>query len=552
MLKLTAIPYHTITQKCFAVASCASSLLRALIEGNPMDRTEDVLSDLILSSFDSSEFVFDAMDTAFYTIHQTAETSVENKRNLPGLECVRWHPRLCLLSDMLDKCSSSINFYRCIKVSLDSDEADLIDLFVQFLAPGRSKDHAYIDTLTNSIELSLLTLFARFAVKSMQFQNDEARASFLTMQQDVSDKLLGPNACTTIENSMMQGSSIDLMHRALKLQNLMLSLHSDERYMASSLTRLTSSVRRREEETRTKLARSEQELIQLSSSYKQMERDRDSLTNALHDQRSSYERKLDLVRAEVQIKARTTSKVHAQERKLADERTSQYKRDLLTEQEARISAERDNERISKVNEQLKRETSRDKLRIQELEEMLAEERKAKNQAESVLEKRTSELSLASEDLQQMTATAQEIQQKLAATEESVSHLNAIREDSEAKLEDTCEKFIKLADIYQSKEADMNKKETQFRSAYKKVSQEADTAHKRYVKETRRNEALAKELDDVKKELEEVKTNKAQRHRMRTNAPVSYLNSMHNQGNNDSRPKEKPHGRSRRGKENSVE
>ena len=114
-----------------------------------------------------------------------------------------------------------------------------------------------------------------------------------------------------------------------------------------------------------------------------MERDRDSLTNALHDQRSSYERKLDLVRAEVQIKARTTSKVHAQERKLADERTLQYKRDLLTEQEARISAERDNERISKVNEQLKREMSRDKLRIQELEEMLAEERKANKKCKEI-------------------------------------------------------------------------------------------------------------------------------------------------------------------------
>ena len=342
----------------------------------------------------------------------------------------------------------------------------------------------------------------------------------------------------------MQGSSIDLMHRALKLQNLMFSLHSDERYMARSLTRLTSSVRRREEETRTKLARSEQELMQLSSRYKQMVIDRDSLTNSLHDQRSSYERKLDLMRTEVQMKAKTISKVHAQERKLADERTSHFKRDLQIEHESRRAAEHDNERISKLNEQLKRELSCDKSRIHELEELLAEERKSQLFVKSELEKRTSELSLASEELQQTVAAAEEMQLKLAAAEESVSLLTAIRKDSEEKLEDTCEKLIKLAHIYETKASDMKKKEKQFHIAYKKASQEADTAYKRYMEERRRNEALATELDDVK-------SNKAQQHRMKRNAPVAYLNSMHNQSNSESRMKEKPHGRSRRGKENSL-
>lgn len=509
-----------------------------------MDRTEDVLSEMITKSFDSAEYIFDAMDTAFYTIHQYIQTSLEKNENYPGLECVRWHPRLCLLSDMLDKCSSSINYYRCIKVSLDADAAGVIDSFVQFLAPGRSKGHDYIDALTNSVDVCLLTLFTRFAVKNMQFQNDEARISFSTLQQGVTDKLLGPNAIVKMETSIMQGSSIDLMHRALKLQNLMFSLHSDERYMARSLTRSTSLVRRREEETRTKLARSEQELMQLSSKYKQMVIDRDSLTNALHDQRSSYERKLDLMRTEVQMKAKTTSKVHVQERKLADERALHCKRDLLIEQESRRAAEHDNERISKVNEQLKRELSCDKSRIQELEELLAEERKSHLLVKSELEKRTSELSLASEELQQTVATAKEMQLKLAASEESVSLLTAIRKESEEKLEDTCEKLIKLAHIYQTKESDMKKKEKQFHIAYKKASQEADTAYKRYKEEARRNEAL-------ETELEEVKSNKAQRHRMKMNAPVSYLNSMHNQGNSDNRLKEKPHGRSRRGKENSI-
>ncbi len=515
-----------------------------------MDRTEDVLSELLLKSFDSED-IFNAMDNAFYTIHQTAETSIENKENLSGLECVRWHPRLCLLSDMLDKCSSSVNFYRCIKASLDAEDTDVTDFFVQFFDPDSSKDHVNIDILTNSVGISLRTLFARFAVKSVQFQNEEARKSFSTLQQDVADKLLGQNAIATIETSMLQGASIDLMHRALKLQNLMLSLHSDERYVARSFTRLTSSVRRTEEETRTKLATSEQELMQLTSSYKQMERERDSLTNALHDQRSSYEHKLELTRTEVQLKARATSKILVQERKLADERTSHYKRDLQTEQESRRAAERDNERISKMNEQLRLEMSHDKSRIKELEDMLAEERKLKHAAESELEKRTSELSLTSEELQQKTTTAERMQLELAATEKSVSLLTATHEDLEAKLEDACEKLSILGDIHRNKETEMNNMEKQFQSAYRKARQNADTTHKKFVKEVERSKALSKELDEVKIELEEVKTNKVRIQDMRRNKPISYGNSMRNPGNNDNRPKEKAQGRLRRGKENSL-
>ena len=306
-----------------------------------------------------------------------------------------------------------------------------------------------------------------------------------------------------------------------------------------------------QEETRTKLATSEQELMQLTSSYKQMERERDSLTNALHDQRSSYEHKLELTRTEVQLKARATSKILVQERKLADERTSHYKRDLQTEQESRRAAERDNERISKMNEQLRLEMSHDKSRIKELEDMLAEERKLKHAAESELEKRTSELSLTSEELQQKTTTAERMQLELAATEKSVSLLTATHEDLEAKLEDACEKLSILGDIHRNKETEMNNMEKQFQSAYRKARQNADTTHKKFVKEVERSKALSKELDEVKIELEEVKTNKVRIQDMRRNKPISYGNSMRNPGNNDNRPKEKAQGRLRRGKENSL-
>ena len=532
-----------LIQTSFAVASCASSLLRVLIEGSPTDRTGDVLSGLISGCLDTSDAVFNTMDHAFFTIQQIVTISNENSDRLPGLHCVCSLPRVCLLSDMMNACASSINFYRCVKLSLDEDDADVISLFVHFLSPDRSKD--CFDTLVNSTNISLLTLFARFAVKTIQFQNDDARTSFLALQQSVSNKLLCSSAIASVDTSMTQGSSIDLMQRALKFLTLMMALHSDERQMARSLIKLTSSMRRKEEETRTNLVRSEKELRQISFKCKQIEVDYKHLTNALLDQRSSYERKLDLVRAEGELKTRMNANVHARERKLAEEQSLQHKRDLQVEQGSRISTQRDNERISKVNEELKNEMSRDKLRIKELEEALIEE-------QTELEKRNCDLSLTTEELKQMKTALQEMQMKLAAAEDSISSLTATYEESEAKIDDTCNTLVKLAAIYQRKEADAIKKEKQFYGAFEKVSVEAEAAKKRCVKEMRRNESLKKELDEVRIELDEVKSNKAQQHRMKMNAPVTYLNSMHNQGNSDSRLKQKSNENRRRGKENTLD
>lgn len=518
-----------------------------MIEGSPVDRTEDVLSESILSSF-GSDFAFDAIEFGFCTVLQTLESSTQNKDHLLGLERVRWLPRLCSLSDMLDKCSYSINFYRCIQLSFDADDTDVLDLFVQFIDTDRTKGHLLIDALMDSTIMSLLTLFARFALKSIPFQNDDDRDSFSALQKTMADTLLGFKTFSYVEAAMLQGSSVDAVHRAVKFLYLMLSLHRNERHMASSFTKLTSSIKRKENESREKLVRSENDLMQITSRYKQMETDYDILTNSLHEQRTLYERKLDLVRADVQMKISTASHVHSQERKLAEARSLQYKRNLLAEQESRKSIEHDIERISEANERLKSELYRDKLRIQELEEMLDNERKSKKLSEFELEKRTNELALASEEMHKLSIASQEMQSKLAATEESVSHLTAIREDSEAKLEETCEKLIQLSVIFQSTEVDMTNNNAQLRIAHKKANQEAGTAYKLFKEEKKRSEALMKELDDIKIELDAVKTNKAQMQRMRTHAPVSYLNQMHD----DNRLKQKTRRRSQRGKENSFD
>ena len=539
--------FLALSQKYFAVNSIASSLLRALIEGSPDDRTEDVLSELLLKSF-NTELVFEAMDDALFTITEILSSAIEAEDNLPGLECNRWLPSLCAFSDMMDSGSHSINFYRCIQVLCDTDDSsDVIDLFARLLNPDRENDHIQNDTLMASTCMSLLMLFVRFVSMSIPFQNDENRLPFQALQNKMSDKLLGPNEFTIVEASRLQGSSVDVMHRALKLQNLMLSFHGDERHMAHSFTRLTSLAKRREDETRVKLSKAEHELMLISSRCRQKEMDCDSLANSIHEQRALYERKIDLVMAEVQMKVRNASQVHAQERKLADERALQYKSHLLAEQESRASVERENERILNANEKLKSELSRDKLRVQELEEMLSEERKSKQLSESELEKRTNELSLVSEELQQTSISAQELQSRLATTEESVSHLTAVCEDSELKLEDTCEKLIKLAHIHQSKEVGMKKRYAQVYSDLKKATRDAETANKQFQKEKHRSDSLTRELDAVKKELDEVKTNKAQMQRMRTQNPVSYINQMHD----DNRMK-KPSRRSRRGKENSFD
>eukprot|EP00585_Thalassiosira_rotula_P005826 CAMPEP_0196161256 /NCGR_PEP_ID=MMETSP0910-20130528/47242_1 /TAXON_ID=49265 /ORGANISM="Thalassiosira rotula, Strain GSO102" /LENGTH=329 /DNA_ID=CAMNT_0041426197 /DNA_START=505 /DNA_END=1491 /DNA_ORIENTATION=- len=322
---------------------------------------------------------------------------------------------------------------------------------------------------------------------------------------------------------MTQGTSADMTHRALKLQNSLLSL-SDERSLARTFAKASNSVSRKEATLRDKLAKSEIELKEMCSKYQNIEAERDELCNSFHDQRFTYERRLEWTRSEAQMTAKSVSQIHVDERKQAEERYSE-------EKELRI-------RTEQANEQLTRETTTDKSRIKELEELLSQERKSRQGLESALESCKNELSTTSGELERTSNAYADLQEIYSASEEKISHLTATSEDANANLEDTCAKLIKLATIYQSKESEMDKYKAELRSAVNTANRHADTAIQKYEYAKQKNQSLSKKFEEMSKELKDIKAHRAGVQRMRKNAPVAYLNQLHN----DPRIKEKKQSR----------
>mmetsp|Transcript_39746 Transcript_39746/g.65082 ORF Transcript_39746/g.65082 Transcript_39746/m.65082 type:complete len:736 (+) Transcript_39746:212-2419(+) len=518
---------HLSTSESFSAFSCASSLLRALIDGNPADRTQDRLSEIIMNSLDT-EHVGSTIECLLRSLVETTYSYVHC--NVPNL-CIRWHPRLCSLGDLLGVCTPSDNMMNIFASSL-SDE--VLGLFVTAVESDQQNNLCMdMDTLGGSANLSLLFLFASFTNNDPGVSNDHNGETIQTQQRNVREKLLirASGFLTVLEVAMAQGTSADMTHRALKLQNSLLSL-SDERSLAFTYTKASNSVARKELTLRDKLEKSEMGLKEMASKYQHIEVDRDNLCNSFHDQRLAYERRLEWTRSESRMASRNVSEIHVHERKQAEERYNE-------EKELRM-------RTEEANEQLTRERSSDKSRIEELEKLLGQERKSRQDFESALEICKNELCTSSEELERTSNACHDLREKLSISEEKVSDLTATNEDAKVNLEDTYAKLIKLATIYQSKESEMDKYKAELRSAVNNANRHADTAIQKYESAKQLNKSLSKKLDEASKELKDIKAHRADIQRMRKNAPVAYLNQLHN----DPRIKEKKHSRrNHSGKEN---
>ena len=410
----------------------------------------------------------------------------------------RWHPRLCSLGDLLAVCTSSVHVITMLASSL-SDE--LLDLCASVVACDQ-QESLCIDTLGGSAKLSLLFLFATFGFcfVGLGTLNDQTRELVLTQRRNANEKLFiyASGFFSVLEIAMSQGSSADMTHRALILQNSLHSLNG-ERTLALTLTKANSSVARKELTLRCKLKETAFDLKEMVLKFQKMEVERDDLSNSIQGQHLAHERRLALLKSETQMALRNTSEIHVNERKQAEE---QYH----CERELRIKAEQE-------NEQLARDISSNKSRITELEKQLELECKSRQAFESHLERCKHELSTISNAHQDTT-------EKLLVSEGKVSELTAISEDAAANLEDTCAKLIKLATLYQSNESEIDKYQAEVRST-------VDTHNRQFDAAIQKSKAWRKKYEEANQELKELKAHKADIQRMRKNAPVAYLNQLHN-------------------------
>ena len=515
---------HFILQNSFSASSSASALLRALIDGNPVDRTPDRLSEIILESLDT-EHVGSTVDAVLRSLVEATYSSANSI--VPNFSS-RWHSRVCALGDLfVDCCTYSSNAVCIFAQRISSDEV------MRSFAKAIESDHpdnVDVDTLHGSTKLSLLFLFARFS-------SNLSEPSILDQQRHIKETLIrASNYLPVLEVAMAQGSSSDMTHRALKLQNSLLSL-SDERSLALTFTKASNSLSRKENHLQGKLMKSEAELKNLATKTEALEFDRDNLSNAFNDQRLSYERRLEWVKSEARMAARNVSEIHVHERKRAEEQCHE-EHALRT-------------RFQQENEQLKRQTMSDKSRIEELEALLEQERKSRQSFESALKECKNELSTTSVNFEKASNTCRELGEKLAVSEENVSDLTAVNEDAKTNLEDTCGKLIKLATIYQNKETEMDKYKADLRNAVNTANSHADTAIQKYEAAKQQNKSLKKQLTECSAELKEIKAHRANTQRMRKNAPVAYLNQLHKDPRiQGEKPKQTR--RVRSGKENSFD
>ena len=241
--------------------------------------------------------------------------------------------------------------------------------------------------------------------------------------------------------------------------------------------------------------------------------------------------------------------MHVEERKRAEERATQCECDYEAEKEVRISTEKEKQRLMEESERSKLEMSNDKSRIRELEAML-------EQQHAALESCKNELSVTSEELDRTSFIANELQSKLLFSEERVSHLTVSNQDAESNLDDTCAKLIKLSCIYQYKEVSMNKVKNELRAAVIAANKHADTAISKYDTTRQENKSLRKKLDEVSRELKDIKAHRAEVQRQRKHAPISYINQLHSESTlKEKRQRKRPEGedkrKSRAGKENSF-
>jgi chromosome segregation ATPase len=369
--------------------------------------------------------------------------------------------------------------------------------------------------LSGAVTLTLVNLLVSFA------NSQRGSNSILDQQKRVKEGLrtVLVSVMAQLESAMAQGTSVDITHRALKLQSGLISL-SDERFVALCVTNANSAAVTRVRMLNDRLDTTKEELSEMEKRYQNTLQSHDNLNSAYHDQRLAFERQIEWTRSESRISAKYESEILAEERNQAEEQCKK-------ESDARHIAE---EKL----EQLIRDSNNDKSRIKDLEELLTRELKSRKRIEYELDIRTKELSKSSIELERISSDNRDLENNLIISEDKVSELSAIRKEVETDLEEACSKLIKLATVYQRNEEDSEKYKAELRSAMNTANKHADTAIAKYEHSKKQIKLMSKQLEEATYELNSIKAHRADVQRMRKNAPVAYLNQLHN-GKSQGRP-----------------
>lgn len=477
-----------------------------------MDNTPDVLSDIIMDSLET-DYVSSSVDSAFHSLVEMTDATYDSQADRPSS---RFLPRICSVGDMLSTClatSSDMQQTLFESLAVTFKNKSVLDVFADMLHLSKSSiDDA--NTLFTSSTLSIVYLLSHI----LSCCHLEQKFNF--------SAALESTGLMAIESAMSQGTSSDLTHRALKHQK---SLQVDEKTLALAFTKSRSNLSQDEASLCNKINDAEQEIRGLCDELRAKEKERAKLSKALNEQRGAYEKKLALAKFESQSISKKSAEIHIHERQRAEQRALKHEYLCRDEIEKRRALEEETQR-------LKNELSRVNNNASKLQQALEQERAEKDDAVTALEANKRDLEISSKGLE-------ELQAKLSLSEKTSRELSTINKDLEAAVEETCEKLVNLATIYQRKEAEMDKYKMELRSAVNAANKNCDTAISKYEAQRKENKSLKKELESTVSELNEMKAHKADVQRLRKTAPTQYINQLRN----DPRVQAK----SRSGKENSF-
>ena len=437
-------------------------------------------------------------------------------------------PRICSIGDMLSLCLPSHILSESLSSALQSPfRGKLVgQMFVGMINISRNY-------MAGTPQISAMLSIIYFLSQITSAYQSGHDIDLLTT--------LKTNGLLLVESALTQGSSADLTHRAMKFQR---SFSVDEKALALLYTRTNSSFKSKENSLRRRITNCEQEIGELRDQVKTKDSEQAKLRNSLSSQSVSYEKKLDSVRFETQSFAKVSAEIHVQERLRAEQCALKYEHLYREEKERRRTAEDQNRIITDKSQQLEHELSQANSTTLKLKQALEQESKDKERYAVTLESNKNELKEAMNDLEKSRDAKLEIETKLKHSEKTVHDLTAVKTDLEVTIEETCEKLVGLATIYQSKEAEMNKYKAELRNAVNAANKNCDAAILKYEAQRKESKCLKKELENVKAELHDLKEHKADVQRLRKNAPTSYINQLRND------PRVQPR-KSRSGKENSF-
>jgi chromosome segregation ATPase len=414
------------------------------------------------------------------------------------------------------------------------------DVFVDLISLSNDGFNETITLFVSSI-LSILYLLSQ--ITSSRFDHDDEYSGQLEVISSKFGIVLESTGLMAIESAMGQGSSADLTRRAIKYQNC---ITISETTLALALTRTRISAKRKEGYLQRRINNAELELKELQTQSKVKEEERTKLSNTLHEQTAKYEKRLELVRFETQSIAKKSADIHINERQRAEQHATKCERLYHDEKELRLSAQQQNQDIVQESTRLGHELSRCKSNIAELQKLLDQERKGKEEYAAALETSQRELKLTSKELDNCIGAKAAIEDKLSNCEKKVLDMTAANKDYSTSLEDACEKLINLSTIFQRKEAEMDKIKAELRSHVNAANKNADTAISKYEASRKEARVLRKDLEIALSELNELKSHRADVQRLRKNAPTSYINQLRNDPRVQAQPR-----KSRSGKENSL-